>query len=181
MRIERIVLEHHGDVAVFGLHVVDDAVADRNRPGGDVFEPRDHAQQGRLAAAGRVRPERRRRHPRSGSTRRARPQSRQTISARRQSAPTTFISSPITRTRAVNAAVVALFERGLTRLFWRCRWIKVEAVTVPANIAKAALTCKHPAPIRKSHTIIKRVRCGRNNEQAAYRRHQAQTSIQRVV
>src|SRR5271163_256756 len=52
MRIERIVLEHHRDVALLGLNIVDDAVADRNRPGGDVFQPCEHPQQGRLAAAG---------------------------------------------------------------------------------------------------------------------------------
>ena len=28
VRIERVVLEHHRDIALFGLHVVDDAVAD---------------------------------------------------------------------------------------------------------------------------------------------------------
>ncbi|OIQ68661.1 hypothetical protein GALL_497430 [mine drainage metagenome] len=52
MRIERIVLEHHGNVALFGLNIVDDAVADGNRPGSDVFEPGQHPQQGRFAAAG---------------------------------------------------------------------------------------------------------------------------------
>jgi hypothetical protein len=53
MRIECVVLEHHRDVALFGLDIVDDAVADRDRPGGDVFEPCEHPQQGRLTAAGR--------------------------------------------------------------------------------------------------------------------------------
>src|ERR1700735_5468077 len=52
MRIERIVLEHHRDVALFGLHIVDDAVADRDGSRGDVFEPGEHPQQGRLAATG---------------------------------------------------------------------------------------------------------------------------------
>src|SRR3979490_2595055 len=37
MRIERIILEHHRDVAFLGLDVVDYLVADRNRAGGDVF------------------------------------------------------------------------------------------------------------------------------------------------
>ena len=52
MRIERIVLKHHRDIAFFRLDVVDDPVADRNRPGGDVFESGEHPQQGRLATAG---------------------------------------------------------------------------------------------------------------------------------
>jgi hypothetical protein len=52
MRIERVVLEHHCNVALFGLDIVDDAVADRNRARGDIFQAREHAQQGRLAAAG---------------------------------------------------------------------------------------------------------------------------------
>ena len=52
MRIERIVLEHHRDVALFGLDIVDDAVADRNRARGDVFEAREHPQQGRFATTG---------------------------------------------------------------------------------------------------------------------------------
>src|SRR5665213_2662266 len=52
MRIERIVLEHHRDVALFGLDVVDDAIADRDGSGGNMFQSREHSQQGRLAAAG---------------------------------------------------------------------------------------------------------------------------------
>ena len=52
MRIERIVLEHHRDVPLLGRDVVDDAVADRDRAGGDVLEPGEHAQKRRLAAAG---------------------------------------------------------------------------------------------------------------------------------
>ena len=52
VRIERVVLEHHGDVALFRRHVVDDAVADADLAAGDVLQPRDHAQQGGLAAAG---------------------------------------------------------------------------------------------------------------------------------
>ena len=52
VRIERVVLEHHGNVALFGLDIVDHAVADRNRARGDVFEAGEHPQQGRLAATG---------------------------------------------------------------------------------------------------------------------------------
>src|SRR5499433_3558325 len=51
VRVERVVLEHHGDVALFRRHAVDDALADADFAGGDVLEPRDHAQQRRLAAS----------------------------------------------------------------------------------------------------------------------------------
>ena len=51
VRVERVVLEHHGDVAVFRRHVVDDVAADEDLAVGDVLETRDHAQRRRLAAA----------------------------------------------------------------------------------------------------------------------------------
>ena len=54
MRIERIILEHHGDVALFGRHIVDDALADGDLAAGDAFEPGDHAQKRGLAAARRA-------------------------------------------------------------------------------------------------------------------------------
>ena len=54
VRIERVVLEHHRDVALFRRDVVDDAIADRDVRRGDLFQPGDHAQQGRLAAARRA-------------------------------------------------------------------------------------------------------------------------------
>jgi hypothetical protein len=54
MRIERVVLEHHGDVALGRVEVVDDALADGDRPLGDRLEPGDHAQKRGLAAAGRA-------------------------------------------------------------------------------------------------------------------------------
>ena len=38
----------------FGGTLVDDALADADLAGGDVLQPRDHAQQGRLAAARRA-------------------------------------------------------------------------------------------------------------------------------
>ena len=42
MRVERVVLEHHGDVAVLRWNIVDDVAADRDVAIGDVFEPCDH-------------------------------------------------------------------------------------------------------------------------------------------
>ena len=53
VRIERVGLEHHRDVAILGRHVVDDASVDRQRAGRDRLEPRDHAQRRGLAAARR--------------------------------------------------------------------------------------------------------------------------------
>ena len=53
MRVERVVLEHHRDIAVLRLDPVDDPPVDRHRPRRDLLEPRDHAQQGRFAAARR--------------------------------------------------------------------------------------------------------------------------------
>ena len=53
MRVERVVLEHHRDVAVFRRHVVDDVAPDHDVAAGDILEPRDHPQRGRFAAAGR--------------------------------------------------------------------------------------------------------------------------------
>ena len=52
MGIQGIVLEHHGDVAVLGFHVVHQLVADPQLAGGDVLQTRDHPQGGGLAAAG---------------------------------------------------------------------------------------------------------------------------------
>ena len=54
VRIERVVLEHHGDVAVLRRHVVDDVAADQDLAAGDVLEAGDHAQRRRLAAARRA-------------------------------------------------------------------------------------------------------------------------------
>src|SRR5579883_3378409 len=53
VRIERVILKDHRDVALFRWQMIDDPVADANLPGGDVFKSRDHAQQCGLAAAGR--------------------------------------------------------------------------------------------------------------------------------
>ena len=54
MRVERVVLEHHGDVAVGRLDLVDDAAADIDLAAGDGLQPRDHAQQRGFSAAGRA-------------------------------------------------------------------------------------------------------------------------------
>ena len=52
MRIERVVLEHHRDVALGRLDLVDDAAADIDLAAGDGLESGDHPQQRGLAAAG---------------------------------------------------------------------------------------------------------------------------------
>jgi hypothetical protein len=52
VRVERVALEHHGDVAVSRRQIVHHAIADAHLATGDVLEPGDHAQRGRLAAAG---------------------------------------------------------------------------------------------------------------------------------
>ena len=54
VRVERVALEHHRDVAVARRHVVHDAVADHDAALADVLEPREHAQRRRLAAARRA-------------------------------------------------------------------------------------------------------------------------------
>ena len=53
MRVERIVLEHHRDVALLGRNVVHDLRADAKLAAGHAFQSRDHAQEGGFAAAGR--------------------------------------------------------------------------------------------------------------------------------
>ena len=52
VRVERVVLEHHRDVAVLGGEVRDVAVADADGARRDVLEAGEHAQRGGLAAAG---------------------------------------------------------------------------------------------------------------------------------
>ncbi len=52
VRIERVVLEDHRHVALARIELVDRLVADRDLAGGDLLEAGDHAQGGRLAAAG---------------------------------------------------------------------------------------------------------------------------------
>ena len=52
VRIERIGLEHHGNVAVLRHDVIDHAAADPDFARDDRFQTGDHAQQRGLAAAG---------------------------------------------------------------------------------------------------------------------------------
>ncbi len=53
VRIQGVALEDHRDVAILRRHVVDDAIADPERPVGDLLEPGDHPEAGCLAAARR--------------------------------------------------------------------------------------------------------------------------------
>ncbi len=46
MRIQSVVLEHHGDVPLLRRHIVDDAVADADLPAGDVLQPGDQSAAG---------------------------------------------------------------------------------------------------------------------------------------
>ena len=52
VRIERVALEDHGDVAVSRIDSVHHLLADAHRSAGRLVEPRDHAQRRRLATAG---------------------------------------------------------------------------------------------------------------------------------
>ena len=54
VRIERVVLEHHGDVTFLRRQVVDHAPSDRELAVGDLLQAGDHAQRSRLPAAGRA-------------------------------------------------------------------------------------------------------------------------------
>ena len=54
VRIERVALEHHRDVALVRRQRVDDLVVEPQFALGDLLEPRDHVQRRRLAAAGRA-------------------------------------------------------------------------------------------------------------------------------
>src|SRR5262245_45083368 len=54
MRIERVVLEYHGDVALFRRQVVHQAPTDTDLASADVLKARDHAQQRGFSAAGRT-------------------------------------------------------------------------------------------------------------------------------
>ena len=54
VRVERVVLEHHRDVPIDGVEVVDDPVADQDLARGRLLEARHHAQRRRLAASRRA-------------------------------------------------------------------------------------------------------------------------------
>ncbi len=51
VRVQRVVLEHHRDVAVLGREVIDQLAVDPQLPVADLLEAGDHPQRGRLAAA----------------------------------------------------------------------------------------------------------------------------------
>ena len=51
MRIKRVGLEHHGDAALCGRHVIDTHPVDLKITACDLFEPGNHPQQGGFATA----------------------------------------------------------------------------------------------------------------------------------
>ena len=51
VRVQRVVLEHHRDVALFGRQIRDVPVADVDRAQIDVFQPGQHSQGGRLSGS----------------------------------------------------------------------------------------------------------------------------------
>ena len=54
MGVQSVALEHHGDVPVLGLHIVDKLAVDVQLAAGDFLQAGHHAQGGGLAAAGRA-------------------------------------------------------------------------------------------------------------------------------
>ena len=54
MRIECIVLEDHGDIAILGRNVVNDFIANTYGAVRDFLEPGNHAKRGRLPTARRA-------------------------------------------------------------------------------------------------------------------------------
>src|ERR1700751_6161974 len=54
VRIERVILKHHGDVAVHGRQLVDHGIADEDLTRADRLQARHHAQRRGLAAARRA-------------------------------------------------------------------------------------------------------------------------------
>ena len=53
MRIERIVLKDHGDIAFLGRNVIDDPIVNDDFSARDALKPGNHAKKRRLPAAGR--------------------------------------------------------------------------------------------------------------------------------
>ena len=51
MRIQRVILEHHRDIALFGLHLVYHGATDANFACADFFQPGNHPQKRALATA----------------------------------------------------------------------------------------------------------------------------------
>ena len=51
VRVERVVLKDHRDVAVLGRQIVDSSIADAHEPSADLLQPGDHPERGRLAAS----------------------------------------------------------------------------------------------------------------------------------
>jgi hypothetical protein len=54
LRIERVILEHHRDVTVLGVDVIDELVPDPDAAIGDLLEPGNHPQGRGLPAARRA-------------------------------------------------------------------------------------------------------------------------------
>ena len=54
MRIKRVVLENHGDVAVFRRDIVHQVPVNIKFTAGNIFQTGDHSQGGGLSAAGRT-------------------------------------------------------------------------------------------------------------------------------
>jgi hypothetical protein len=54
MRVERIVLEHHGNVALLGWNIVHHPRANAKFAAGNVLQACNHAQEGGFAASGRT-------------------------------------------------------------------------------------------------------------------------------
>jgi len=44
--VKRVILEHHGDIAVLRRHVVDDFATDHDVAVGDILQASDHPQRG---------------------------------------------------------------------------------------------------------------------------------------
>ena len=54
MRIQRVVLEHHRDIACFGWNVIHSFAVDQQIAAADLLKPGNHTQGGRFTAARRA-------------------------------------------------------------------------------------------------------------------------------